>query len=108
MYNILTGYEPFKENTPSEIKDSVLFATIKFDKIEDNDLRKLNEELLNRFAIKRITCKEELAEVKKIKVERENYYKGFKRLSKKTPSIILKKEKGIYELLGNFNYEYEK
>ena len=92
MYNMLTGYEPFKGNTPSEIKDSVLFATIKFDKIEDIDLRDLCEKLLNRFVSKRITCKEALMEIKKIKVERDNYFKGFKRLSKKTPSIILKKE----------------
>ena len=97
MYNMLTGYEPFKGNTPSEIKDSVLFATIKFDKIEDNDLRELNEKLLNRFVSKRITCKEALTEVKKIKVERDNYFKGFKRLSKKTPSVVLRKERGEKE-----------
>ena len=97
MYNMLTGYEPFKGNTPSEIKDSVLFATIKFDKIEDNDLRELNEKLLNRFVSKRITCKEALTEVKKIKVERDNYFKGFKRLSKKTPSVVLRKERGETE-----------
>ena len=97
MYNMLTGYEPFKGNTPSQIKDSVLFATIKFEKIEDNDLRELNEKLLNRFVSKRITCKEALYEIKKIKVERDNYYKGFKRLSKKTPSVILRKERGETE-----------
>ena len=94
MYNMLTGYEPFKGNTPSQLKDSILFATVKFDKIEDNDLRELNEKLLNRFVSKRITCKEALFELKKIKVERDNYYRGFKRLSKKTPSVILKKEMG--------------
>ena len=92
MYNMLTGYEPFKGNTPSEIKDSVLFATIRFDKIEDVDLRELTEKLLNRFVSKRITCKEALEEIKRIKVERINYNKGMKRLSKKTPSIVLKKE----------------
>ena len=92
MYNMLTGFEPFKGETPSEIKDSVLYATIKFDKIEDVDLRDICSKLLNRFVAKRITCKEALVEIKKIKVERENYYKGFKRLNKKTPSIILKKE----------------
>ena len=97
MYNMLTGYEPFKGNTPSEIKDSVLFATIKFEKIEDNDLRELNEKLLNRFVSKRITCKEALYEIKRIKVERDNYYRGFKRLSKKTPSVILRKERGETE-----------
>ena len=102
MYNMLTGYEPFKGDTPSQIKDSVLFATIKFDKIEDNDLRELDEKLLNRFVSKRITCKEALREVKRIKVERENYFKGFKRLSKKTPSVILKKERGEIEEYMNY------
>ena len=92
MYNMLTGFEPFKGNTPSEIKDSVLFATIKFDKIEDVDLRELNEKLLNRFVSKRISCQEALREIKRIKVERENYFKGFKRLTKKTPSVVLRKE----------------
>ena len=92
MYNMLTGFEPFKGDTPSQIKDSVLYATIKFDKIEDVDLRDICAQLLNRFVAKRITCKEALVEIKKIKVERENYYKGFKRLNKKTPSVVLKKE----------------
>ena len=92
MYNMLTGYEPFKGETPSEIKDSVLYAVIRFEKIEDVDLRELCEKLLNRFVAKRISCKEALVEVKKIKVERDNYYKGFKRLNKKTPSVVLKKE----------------
>ena len=92
MFNMLTGYEPFKGETPSEIADSVIFSTIKFEKIEDNDLREINEKLLNRFVAKRITCKEALIEVKRIKIERENYFKGYKRLSKKTPSVILKKE----------------
>ena len=92
MYNMLTGYEPFKGETPSEIKDSILYSAIKFEKIEDVDLRDLCEKLLNRFVAKRMTCKEALIEIKKIKVERDNYYKGFKRLNKKTPSIVLKKE----------------
>ena len=92
MYNMLTGFEPFKGDTPSQIKDSVLYATIKFDKIEDVDLRDICSKLLNRFVSKRITCKEALVEVRKLKVERDNYYKGFKRLNKRTPSIVLKKE----------------
>ena len=92
MYNMLTGYEPFKGSKPSEIIDSVLYSKINFEKIEDVDLREICEKLLNRFVSKRITCKEALIEVKKIKVERDNYYKGFKRLNKKTPSVILRKE----------------
>ena len=72
--------------------DSILFATIKFEKIEDIDLRDLNEKLLCRFVSKRISCKEALLELKKLKVERDNYYRGFKRMKTKTPSVILKKE----------------
>ena len=102
MYNMLTGYEPFKGNTPSEIKDSVLYATINFEKIEDVDLREICEKLLNRFVSKRITCKEALIEIKKIKVERDNYFKGFKRLNKKTPSVILRKENEEVQVYMNY------
>ena len=92
MYNMLTGFEPFKGQSPTEIKDSILFSKVKFNIIEDIDLRELNEKLLNRYVARRITSKEALLELKKIKVERDNYYKGQKRLQKKTPSNILQKE----------------
>ena len=92
MYNMLTGYEPFKGNNYKEIKKAIIYSKINFEKIEDNDLREINEKLLNRDEDKRISCKEAFRELKRIKVERENYFKGFKRLSKKTPSVILKKE----------------
>ena len=92
MYNMLTGFEPFRGETPSEIKDSILYSEIKFDIIEDIDLREINKKLLNRFVAKRLSCKEALVEIKRIKEERDNYYHGQKRLIKKTPSIVLKKE----------------
>ena len=104
MYNMLTGYEPFKGNTPSKLRDSILYAKIKFEKIEDVDLRELCQKLLNRFVSKRITCKEAFIEVKKIKVERDNYFRGLKRLNKKTPSYILKKEsQESHEYMGYWN-----
>ena len=92
MYNMLTGFEPFRGETPSEIKDSILYSEIKFDIIEDIDLREINKKLLNRFVAKRLSCKDALAEIKRIKEERDIYYRGQKRLIKKTPSIVLKKE----------------
>ena len=92
MYNMLTGFEPFKGETPSEIKDSVLFSQIHFEVIEDIDLREINKLLLNRYVSNRMTCKEALIEIKRIKIERENYYRGQKRLTKKTPSVVLRKE----------------
>ena len=92
MYNMLTGFEPFRGETPSEIKDSVLFGKIKFEEIQDVELRELNKKLLNRYCANRISSKDALIELKKIKVERDNYRKGQKRITKKTPSIVLKKE----------------
>ena len=58
---------------------------------------------MERSVDKRITCKQALIEVKRIKIERDNYYNGFKRLNKKTSSVILKKEymkKRVFKILG--------
>ena len=92
MYNMLTGFEPFRGETPSEIKDSVLFGQIRFEEIEDIELRDINKKLLNRYVSNRMNSKEALIELKKIKIERDNYRKGIKRINKRTPSIVLKKE----------------
>ena len=92
MYNMLTGFEPFRGESPSEIKDSVLFSKIRFEEIEDIELRDINKKLLNRYVANRMNSKEALIELKKIKNERDNYRKGQKRINKRTPSIVLKKE----------------
>ena len=102
FYNMLTGFEPFRGNTPSELRDSVLFSPIKFDKIENVDLRELCQKLLNRYVSKRITCKEALFEIHRIKVERDNYSKGIKRLNKKTSSEILRKESQEIPVFMNY------
>jgi len=92
MYNMLTGFEPFKGETPTEIKDSILFSQIRFEEIEDVDLREINKKLLNRYVANRICAKDALTEIKRIKLERDNYKKSRKRMNKKTPSIVLLKE----------------
>ena len=71
MYNMLTGFEPFRGETPSEIKDSVLFSQIRFEEIEDVELRDINKKLLNRYVANRMNSKEALVELKKIKMERD-------------------------------------
>ena len=45
----------------------------------------------------RMTSKESLTEENEIKDQRHNYCKEFKRLSKKTPSVVLRKERGETE-----------
>lgn len=93
IFNMLTGLEPFQGDTQSEMKNSVLNDQIPFEQIDDVDLRELCKKLLNRSEEKRISCKEALAEVIKIKNERNNYFRGMKRLNKKTPSFVLRKGK---------------
>ena len=67
MFNMLTGFEPFIGNTPSELKDNIKFSPINFELIKNDDLRELDKKLLNRFATKRITAKEGIELLKKIK-----------------------------------------
>ena len=72
MFNMLTGFEPFIGNTPSELKDNIKFSPINFELIKNDDLRNLDKKLLNRFALKRITAKEGLEILTKIKEKEDN------------------------------------
>jgi serine/threonine protein kinase len=67
MFNLLTGVDPFVSDNDSDYKDNIKFKNIKFDFIKNNSLRELNKKLLNRFIDRRITAKEALEEIKKIK-----------------------------------------
>ena len=67
MFNMLTGYEPFVGKTPSQLKDSIRFNKINFELIKNQELRELDKKLLNRFVQKRISAKEALEEINKIK-----------------------------------------
>ena len=69
MFNMLTGYEPFIGNTPSELKDNIKYCPINFELIKNDDLRELDKKLLNRFADKRVTAQEGLELLKKIKAK---------------------------------------
>ena len=70
MYNMLTGADPFSAENDMDYKDNIKFKKINFEYIKNEKLRELNEKLLNRFVSKRITAKEALEEIKKIKEER--------------------------------------
>ena len=67
MFNMLTGYEPFAGKTPSQLKDNIRFSKINFDLIKNEELRELDKKLLNRFVQKRLSAKEALEEINKIK-----------------------------------------
>ena len=74
MFSMLTGFEPFRRTGPYQVEDSILFAKIDFEIIQDSDLMKLNMKLLERSEINRITCKEALAYLKELKQFRDIVY----------------------------------
>ena len=67
MYNMLTGADPFISSNDSDFRDNIKFKEINFNYIKNESLRELNKKLLNRFMSKRISAKEALEEIKKIK-----------------------------------------
>ena len=92
LFNMLTGYEPFKGDD-DELVDNIKRQPIKFDIIEDIDLKELDQKLLERNISKRITSKEALKIVTALKNERLEYFRGIKlKKIRKTPSVILQKE----------------
>ena len=77
MYNMLTGVDPFSAKDDFDYKDNIKFKEINFNYIKDEQLRELNKKLLNRYVTNRISAKEALNEIKKIKIEKtENNIKN--------------------------------
>ena len=70
MYNLLTGCDPFLSESDSDFRDKILFQEIDFNLIKNEKFRELNKKLLNRFVSRRISAKEALAEIQKIKMEK--------------------------------------
>ena len=69
MFNLLSGCDPFNCENDSDYKDNILFKEINFSMIKNERLRELNKKLLNRYVVKRISAKEALEEIKKIKAD---------------------------------------
>ena len=73
MYHMLTGLDPFISSNDNDNEldyiNNIKYKEIKFQYIKNEKLRKLNKKLLNRYAVKRITAKQALKELKQIKNE---------------------------------------
>ena len=74
LFNMMTGYEPFRRTGEYQVEQSILYAKIDFEIIPDYELRILNEKLLDRNESTRITCKEALLYLRELKKLRENVY----------------------------------
>ena len=103
MFSMLTGYEPFRRTGQYQVEESIVFAKIDFEIIQDPDLRILNMKLLERNEANRITCREALEYLKQIKQFREvvyndNYYKYQRHLFIENYKLMLKEKLNKYEL----------
>lgn len=74
VFNMLTGLEPFKGNSASELNDQIKYKKISFDLIEDESMRNLTKRMLERDPALRINSAEALVEIQSIKEMREQQY----------------------------------
>ena len=72
---MMTGYEPFRGESRSELDDEIKFKQINFELIENDQLREFCQKLLTRNVKERISAKDGLDMIKKIKEEREELYR---------------------------------
>ena len=74
IFNMLTGYEPFKSDNTSLLKEEIKFKKLNFNIIEDEQMRNLIKRMMERDMNKRINAKEAYDIVLKIKQERDMIY----------------------------------
>jgi calcium-dependent protein kinase len=95
MFNMLTGYEPFVGKTPSQLIDSIKYDKVNFDLIQNKELRAINKKLLNRDVQKRISAKEALGEICKLKNFKNKYSEEENDNLKKEITIVINNRKKI-------------
>ena len=74
IFNMLSGYEPFKGESLNSLRNDIKFKNINFEYIHDNKLRNLVEKMLEKKISKRISIKEAFEIAKKIKEDRDKDY----------------------------------
>ena len=83
LFNMLTGYEPFKGESRSTLDDEIKFKEVNFDLIEYEPMKEFCQKLLLRPSDERIDAKMALKIAKDIKDEREEYFKEEEEREKK-------------------------
>jgi len=74
LFNMLTGFEPFKGRNEIELENEIKCKEIEFDLIENEDMKNLCKKMLNRVDYNRINAKDAYECIKKIKKDREILY----------------------------------
>ena len=71
LFNMLTGYEPFRGESKSELNDQIQYKRVNFSMIENDAMRELVKKMLERNVKMRVSAKEALEMIRQIKKERD-------------------------------------
>ena len=71
LFNMLTGYEPFRGESRSELNDQIKYKRINFSLIEDEPMRELVKKMLERNTRMRVSASEALEIIRNIKKEKD-------------------------------------
>ena len=103
LFNMLTGFEPFKGKNEVELENEIKCKEIDFELIENEDMRNLCKKMLIRVEYERINAKDAYDMIKKIKKDRERVYneelkkmEGDKDKDDVNDNLIYKKERVEY------------
>ena len=71
LFNMLTGNEPFRGESRSELNDQIKYKRINFSLIEDEPMRELVKKMLERNTRLRVSASEALEIIRNIKKEKD-------------------------------------
>ena len=71
LFNMLTGNEPFRGESRSELNDQIKYKRVNFSLLENDSMRELVKKMLERDVKMRVSANEALEMIRKIKKERD-------------------------------------
>lgn len=75
LFNMLTGFEPFNGETEADLEDEIKYKDVDFNVIEDEDMRELCKNVMERIVSRRINAEEALKIVIEIKRKKDEILK---------------------------------
>jgi calcium-dependent protein kinase len=95
LFNMVTGCQVFNDHSPTSIEDQIIYNSIPFSKIDNEDIRELCFNMLEKDPYVRYDAEKALRKAKKIK---KNYLLSeFKKLEK-NGKVTIQELKEVYQL----------
>ena len=110
LFNMVTGCQVFNDQSPTSVEDQILYNSIPFSKVDNEEIKKLLISMLEKDPTYRYDAKRALNLAKKIK--KDLLVSEFKRLQK-NGKVTIHELKDVYQLplkddLNNNEIDYDK